>query len=418
MRNKKDNIYVYLWEDFNAVYVGRTVNPKSRHYQHKHIPTETTYKFSSEHGVEHPKMIIIENDLTIEEGAEREKYWINKYRENGSYYVINKTKGGEIGTSNGIKWTKEAVLKEAKKYTSLSQFKYNNNSAYSAARLNGWLVEMHWFSRPKYIKWTKEATFEEAKKYNKKYHFQIGCEAAYKVALKNGWIAEMDWLKENDYYRIWTKEAIFEESKKYTTLSNFRKKCRGGYHAANINGWLKEMVWLKRNVRPHKKTVKNNETFLKGSNLKWTKEAVFEESKKYGTRNEFKKNSNAYQVAVRQKWLDEMPWLMIVGHYVKWTKETVFEESKKYHTINEFRKNCNTAYIVARKNKWLKDMHWLEKVLKWTKEAVFEESKKYSNRSEFFNGNSVAYRVALKNKWLDEMVWFKHNKRDRYLKDE
>ena len=368
MRNKKDNIYVYLWEDFNAVYIGRTVNPKSRHYQHKHIPTETTYKFSSEHGVEHPKMIIIENDLTIEEGAEREKYWINKYRENGSYHVINKTKGGEIGTSNGIKWTKEAVLKEAKKYTSLSQFKYNNNSAYSAARLNGWLVEMHWFSRPKYIKWTKEATFEEAKK--------------------------------------------------YTTLSNFRKKCRGGYHAANINGWLKEMVWLKRNARPHKKTVKNNETFLKGSNLKWTKEAVFEESKKYGTRNEFKKNSNAYQVAVRKKWLDEMPWLMIVGHYVKWTKEAVFEESKKYHTINEFRKNCNTAYIVAHKNKWLKDMHWLEKVLKWTKEAVFEESKKYSNRSEFFNGNSVAYRVALKNKWLDEMVWLKNNKRDRHLKDE
>lgn len=124
--------------------------------------------------------------------------------------------------------------------------------------------------------------------------------------------------------------------------------------------WLKRNVRLKRNIRP-KKAVKNDETFLKGSNLKWTKEAVF-------------------------------------------------EESKKYHTINEFRKNCNTAYVVARKNKWLKDMHWLEKVLKWTKEAVFEESKKHSNRSEFFNGNSVAYRVALKNKWLDEMVWLKNNK--------
>ena len=82
MEGKFDSIYIYLWEEFNTVYVGRTINPKGRHYQHKHRETELTYKFSSEHHVEHPKMIIIENDLTIEEGVEREKYWINEYREN------------------------------------------------------------------------------------------------------------------------------------------------------------------------------------------------------------------------------------------------------------------------------------------------------------------------------------------------
>ena len=97
MSNKKDNIYVYLWEEFNTVYIGRTVNLKSRHYQHRHIPTERTYQFSSEHGVEHPKMIIIESDLSVEEGVEREKYWINEYRENSPYNVLNKTKGGEKG---------------------------------------------------------------------------------------------------------------------------------------------------------------------------------------------------------------------------------------------------------------------------------------------------------------------------------
>jgi hypothetical protein len=35
-------------------------------------------------------MIIIENDLTIEEVVEREKYWINEYRKNSSYNVLNK----------------------------------------------------------------------------------------------------------------------------------------------------------------------------------------------------------------------------------------------------------------------------------------------------------------------------------------
>ena len=97
MDRKRDNIYIYLWEEFNTVYIGRTINPKGRHYQHKHRKSEATYKFSSEHHVEHPKMIIIENDLTIEEGVEREKYWINEYRENSPYNVLNKREGGEVG---------------------------------------------------------------------------------------------------------------------------------------------------------------------------------------------------------------------------------------------------------------------------------------------------------------------------------
>lgn len=35
MEEKFDNIYIYLWEEFDTIYVGRTKNPKSRHYAHK-----------------------------------------------------------------------------------------------------------------------------------------------------------------------------------------------------------------------------------------------------------------------------------------------------------------------------------------------------------------------------------------------
>jgi predicted GIY-YIG superfamily endonuclease len=97
MENKTDNIYIYLWEEFNTIYVGRTKNPKSRHYQHRHLESESTYQFSSEHHVEHPKMIIIENNLTLEEGTEREIYWINYYVNNSSYNVLNKSRGGQTG---------------------------------------------------------------------------------------------------------------------------------------------------------------------------------------------------------------------------------------------------------------------------------------------------------------------------------
>ena len=114
MNEKRDNIYIYLWEELNTVYIGRTINPKSRHYQHKHRESERTYQFSSEHHVEHPKMIIIENDLTIEEGVEREKYWINEYKNNSPYDVLNKTSGGEKGNSSKVFLTEEEREKKRK----------------------------------------------------------------------------------------------------------------------------------------------------------------------------------------------------------------------------------------------------------------------------------------------------------------
>jgi len=292
MNGKRDNIYIYLWEGFNTIYIGRTVNPKSRHQAHRTRETVSTYKFSSEHGVKHPKMIIIESDLSVEEGVEREKYWINEYREHSTYNVLNKTKGGEVGGSSGaIKWTKDNVFEEAKKYNSLSQFKYNNNSAYSTARLNGWLKEMTWFKRPIYIKWTKEATFEEAKKYQTRRNFEVGSNSAYNVALKNRWLDEMPWLKIVGHYKKWTKELVFEESKKYSHRKPFKVGSPGAYRVALDNGWLDEMSWL-------------------APKLKWNKNAVIEESKKYNSRGSFKNgNKSAYNAALKNRWIDEMFWL-------------------------------------------------------------------------------------------------------------
>lgn len=38
-----------------------------------------------------------------------------------------------------------------------------------------------------------------------------------------------------------------------------------------------------------------------------------------------------------------------------WTYETCMKESKKYNTRNEFKKGCSGAYNVARKNGWVDD---------------------------------------------------------------
>lgn len=57
----------------------------------------------------------------------------------------------------------------------------------------------------------------------------------------------------------------------------------------------------------------------------------------------------------------------------KWTRENVFEESKKYSSRSEFKKGSSGAFHIAYINGWLDEMTWLvhpaPKPNKWTKDA-------------------------------------------------
>lgn len=93
---------------------------------------------------------------------------------------------------------------------------------------------------------------------------------------------------------------------------------------------------------------------------------------------------------------------------IYWTKERVFEESKKYDTRSEFAKKSQRAYQVAWANNWLNEMQWL--ILKlniWDGEKVLNESKKYKTRTEFQRGSGSAYHYARLNNLLDDMIWLK-----------
>lgn len=201
--------------------------------------------------------------------------------------------------------------------------------------------------------------------------------------------------------RKWTRENIFDESKKYSSRSEFKKGSSGAFHIAYINGWLGEMTWL---VHPAPKP------------NKWTKDAVFEESKKYSFFSDFnRKNASAYAVARKKGWLDEMTWLkrtrVVRGFWQ--SRENIFNESHKYKTLKEFREACYTAYNLAKDNGWLDEMTWLAKAERkpdgyWKiKENVFEESHNYQSVKEFCDANYLAYKTASDNNWLDQMTWLK-----------
>ena len=219
MKEKKDNIYIYLWENFNTIYIGRTINPKSRHYQHKHRESEKTYQFSSEHHVEHPKMVIIENDLSVEEGIEREKYWIDYYKHNTSYSILNKTRGGQVGNLSDL--TDEERRENQKKY-------YQNNRKNKITYQKVY-NENHKDKINKYRKEHKEEISQNKKKYYKENLEKIVLYRETHKEEKRKYKKEYDKLnkeKRREYY-LNNKEKIREyQNKNKEKIQIYQKNYR------------------------------------------------------------------------------------------------------------------------------------------------------------------------------------------------
>ena len=110
-KGKIDSVYAYFFEEYDSVYVGRTLMrlQKDRDWSHRHavyidgkfkkhyVKSDSVYNFSVEKNCEIPEMIILDENLTIEEGQEREKYWIEFYKKQGKK-LLNKAPAGSIGT--------------------------------------------------------------------------------------------------------------------------------------------------------------------------------------------------------------------------------------------------------------------------------------------------------------------------------
>lgn len=129
-----DTVYRYYFENENAVYVGRTIYLELRDHQHRTREKDTVYKFAKECNTEIPKIEVLEEGLTVLQGAEREDYW-EKYYRNKGFTIINKQPCGSLGHMCK-KWSKEKCFEEAKKYKTRSEFQKNASQAYHLSITN------------------------------------------------------------------------------------------------------------------------------------------------------------------------------------------------------------------------------------------------------------------------------------------
>ena len=242
------------------------------------------------------------------------------------------------------------------------------------------------------IKWTKPKVFKEARKYQSRSEFAIKCVGAYTVAIRRGWIEQMTWMKEK-----WSHPTPkWTKEAVFEESKKYSSRREFEDNASSAYSKALQKGWL------------DNMPWLELKRKSWTREDVFEESRKYNSRSSFSEGSpGAYHIARREKWLDEMPWLVVRTTYVS-MKDSIFDEAKKYHSIEEFKNGSPDIYAIALKKRWLKEMIWLDPVrrLQLTKEEVFDISKHYKSKASFYKGNRDVYYYAKKNGWLDEMIWF------------
>ena len=166
----------------NKIYIGLTFNYRQRIKAHLETKRFKKYKKS-----------LVVNKLTKyihkDKAAKLENIYINKMKKKG-YIILNSKIGGGLGGST-LLWNKKNILKSAKKFKRVKDWRKFESGAYQAAR--------------------KKGLMEEASK-----HMIKLCEFK------------------------WTKKKVFQDALKYKTRSEWARKSNGAYWRANKKGWSKE----------------------------------------------------------------------------------------------------------------------------------------------------------------------------------
>jgi predicted GIY-YIG superfamily endonuclease len=139
-------------------------------------------------------------------------------------------------------------------------------------------------------------------------------------------------------YNKITKEQCEKEALKYESRVEFNKNsplCQYAYRKK----WLDEIC-------AHMKPIKN---------VKFTLEKCRELAAQCNSRNDFNKTYNsAYHASINNNWINDVcsHMIEIIKPHRYWTYNKCKEESIKYKTKGEFRKNCSSAYNTIHLNKW------------------------------------------------------------------
>jgi len=296
-------------------------------------------------------------------------------------------------------WTLEEVIERSKIFGTTVEWRQKDPSSYNAAMNHSWYnlpeVSGHMRRRVHFNKkWTKEAVLADAKGYK-----TIGSwtkarggavSATKKMGIYKTAVAHME--KPKNLLK-WSKEAVIRSAQKFDHKSKWRAAEGGAYSAAVKKGWYAEATAHMKILNP------------KG---KWnTKKAVIEEAKRYKTKSDWQNESvGSYEAAKRMNCFDKAVQHMSILRK-KWTKDEVLNLAKQFSTIAEWRKNNSKSYMAARRHEIVDiasaHMKILNPIGRWAKkDVVLSDAKNYSSRTHWARNSAGAYASAKRNGWFDE----------------
>lgn len=300
-----------------------------------------------------------------------------------------------------VKWSKEEILKEAKKYKHRSHFMKGNNSAYNAAhRMN--LKEAfkhmeplgHVKSRLVYVYEFPDnhvyvgLTANKDKRHLE--HMRDGRSPVYKHMSEMGVVPR---------YRMVSEWYI-----DYSNAQDLERKTVDEY---------RENGWVVMNTAPAGN--------LGGNLYKWNEDNLREVALKYRTRYDMiKGDSNAYSIIIQKGWkhlFDHMKWEGNIEH----TLEECIEEAKKYTCRQDFRKHRYDLYQWTYKHKHQEVVfaHMVKKHTshKWTMDEAIDIMNRYEYINEFIKEQRKCYRFLQKHPNYREIIkHLKKNKRSVLIK--
>lgn len=247
----------------------------------------------------------------------------------------------------------------------------------------------------KYVFWTYEECKSHALQCSTRSEFITKHPGAYASAIKNKWLDDICQHMELKFEIKNDSETVRLEAQKYSTRQEFKHGSNSAYEYARKHHLLDAICT--HMTRPLPK-------------VKWTDEAIFEEAKKYSSKEDFRKAcSAAYTIAHKKGIIEKVCSHMTSPRKIHdyWTFEQCQKTALKYHSKIEFKKNDGSAYSTAIRNGWIEQIctHMVKPApkIKWTHEKLAEEAKKYNSKKDFKLFSHSAYVTAVRNGVLDDI---------------
>lgn len=193
-RGFRDCVYVYEFVNTHVAYIGRTIYPLRRHKAHC-TAGDTVYEYAHSQQMDVPPPKYIVDGILPSDGAKIECETIVKYKEAG-WCLLNKKAGGSLGTIRAGINTYAHCMKVAKKFKSFGEMAKYASGVYKALKENGWYKDCTWIKYSKCPRGTwsnasKDVIVKEAAKYSTLTAFAHKSAGAYERARREWWINEL-----------------------------------------------------------------------------------------------------------------------------------------------------------------------------------------------------------------------------------